>query len=117
MELWWRLRGWKRLRLTSADCPSRLRQMADRVKLTDIVFPGPVTAEFSCLRTDVPKLRIRDGERLETVGEGGLPKYLKGLWAWRRLAAFALLLGLLTVRLPTRVFFFRVEGNGELPER
>ena len=117
MELWWRLRGWKRLRLTSADCPSRLRQMADRVKLTDIVFPGPVTAEFSCLRTDVPKLRIRDGERLETVGEGGLPKYLKGLWAWRRLAAFALLLGLLTVLLPTRVFFFRVEGNGELPER
>ena len=117
MELWWRLRGWKRLRLTSADCPSRLRQMADRVKLTDIVFPGPVTAEFSCLRTDVPKLRIRDGERLEAVGEGGLPKYLKGLWAWRRLAAFALLLGLLTVLLPTRVFFFRVEGNGELPER
>ena len=117
MELWWRIRGWKRLRLTSADCPSRLRQMADRVKLTDIVFPGPVTAEFSCLRTDVPKLRIRDGERLETVGEGGLPKYLKGLWAWRRLAAFALLLGLLTVLLPTRVFFFRVEGNGELPER
>ena len=117
MELWWRLRGWKRLRLTSADCPARLRQMADRVKLTDIVFPGPVTAEFSCLRTDVPKLRIRDGERLETVGEGGLPKYLKNLWAWRRLAAFALLLGLLTVLLPTRVFFFRVEGNGELPER
>lgn len=117
MELWWRLRGWKRLRLTSADCPSRLRQMADRVKLTDIVFPEPVTAEFSCLRTDVPKLRIRDGERLETVGEGGFPKYLKGLWAWRRLAAFALLLGLLTVLLPTRVFFFRVEGNGELPER
>ena len=117
MELWGRLRGWKRLRLTSADCPSRLRQMAERVKLTDIVFPGPVTAEFSCLRTDVPKLRIRDGERLETVGEGGLPKYLKGLWAWRRLAAIALLLGLLTVLLPTRVFFFRVEGNGELPER
>lgn len=117
MELWWRLRGWKRLRLTSADCPSRLRQMADRVKLTDIVFPGPVTAEFSCLRTDVPKLRILDGERLEAIGEGGLPKYLKGLWAWRRLAAFTLLLGLLTVLLPTRVFFFRVEGNGELPER
>ena len=43
MELWWRLRGWKRLRLTSADCPSRLRQMAERVKLTDIVFPEPVT--------------------------------------------------------------------------
>ena len=117
MELWWRLRGWKRLRLTSADCPSRLRQMADRVKLTDIVFPGPVTAEFSCLRTDVPKLRILDGERLEAVGEGGLPKYLKGLWDWRRLVAFAVFLGVMTVLLPTRVFFFRVEGNGELPER
>ena len=117
MELWWRLTGWKRLRLTSADCPARLREIADRVPLEDITFSDGVTAEFRCLRTDVPKLRIRDGERLETVGEGGLPKYLKGLWDWRRLAAFALLLGLLTVLLPTRVFFFRVEGNGTLPER
>lgn len=117
MELWWRIRGWKRLRLTSADCPSRLREIADRVPLEDITLSDGVTAEFRCLGTQVPLIRVRDGERLEAVGEGGLPKYLKGLWAWRRLVMFTLLLGLLTVLLPTRVFFFRVEGNGELPER
>ena len=38
MELWWRLRGWKRLRLTSADCPARLREIADRVPLEDITL-------------------------------------------------------------------------------
>ena len=117
MELWWRLRGWKRLRLTSADCPSRLREIADRVPLEDITLSDGVTAEFRCLGSQVPLIRVRDGEQLEAIGEGGLPKYLKNLWAWRRLVMFALLLGLLTVLLPTRVFFFRVEGNGELPER
>ena len=117
MELWWRLRGWKRLRLTSADCPARLREIADRVPLEDITFSDGVTAEFRCLGSQVPLIRVRDGEHLEAIGEGGLPKYLKNLWAWRRLVMFALLLGLLTVLLPTRVFFFRVEGNGELPER
>ena len=117
MELWWRLRGWKRLRLTSADCPARLREIADRVPLEDITLSDGVTAEFRCLGSQVPLIRVRDGEQLEAIGEGGLPKYLKNLWAWRRLVMFALLLGLLTVLLPTRVFFFRVEGNGELPER
>ena len=76
MELWWRLRGWKRLRLTSADCPARLREIADRVPLEDITFSDGVTAEFRCLGSQVPLIRVRDGEHLEAIGEGGLPKYL-----------------------------------------
>ena len=117
MELWWRLRGWKRLRLTSADCPARLREISNRLPLEDISFPEQVTAEFRCLASDVPMIRVRDGERLETVEAGGLPHVLMRIRQWRRLAAFVLLLGALTVLLPTRVWFFRVEGNGELPER
>ena len=74
MELWWRLRGWKRLRLTSADCPARLREIADRVPLEDITLSDGVTAEFRCLGSQVPLLRVRDGERLEAIGEGGSEK-------------------------------------------
>ena len=117
MELWWRLRGWRRLRLTSADCTARLREISVQIPLEDIAFPEPVTAEFSCLASAAPRIRVRDGESLQTVQEGGLPRLLKGIRDWRRLAAFVLLLGVLTVLLPTRVWFFRVEGNGDLPER
>ena len=117
MQLWWHLRGWKRLRLTSADCPARLREISQRITLEDICFAEELTAEFRCLGSDEKRIRIRDGECLETVLEGGLPTVMHRVWAWRRLAAFCLLLGIMTAVLPTRVFFFRVEGNGELPER
>ena len=33
MELYWRLRGWVRLRLTSADCVPRLREISRELRL------------------------------------------------------------------------------------
>ena len=54
MELWWRLRGWKRLRLTSADCPARLREIADRVPLEDITLSA-----YPVLAKQVEKIRCQ----------------------------------------------------------
>jgi len=117
MQLWWRLRGWVRLRLTSADCAARLRAMSREIRLEDIEFHNDLTASFCISKADADRIEVREGERIEVVTVGGLPSMARRVWEWRRLAVVAVMLGVLTVLLPTRVWFIRVEGNGELPAR
>ena len=117
MELWWRLRGWVRVQLTSADCVSRLRSISRVIRLEHIVFQNDLVVEFDILRSDLKRLKIRDGETVRQVGAGGLPVFMEKIRRWRLLAAVVLFLGILTVFLPTRVLFLRVEGNGEIPAR
>ena len=38
MELWWHIRGWTRLRLTSADCVSRLHSISREIRIENIMF-------------------------------------------------------------------------------
>ena len=117
MELWWRIRGWTRLRLTSADCVSRLHSISREIRIENIAFSDILEAEFDVLRADVEKIQIRDSEQLEIVKTGGFPRYLDGLRRWWILAAVVVLLGVLTVFLPGRILFLRVEGNGEVPSK
>ena len=115
MELWWRVRGWVRLRLTSADCAGRLRELAKQVRLEDIRFVNDLTVEFTVCRRD--HVQVRDGDRLEVLETGGFPKFLETAGRWKSVAAAMVLLGALTVYLQGRVLFFRVEGNAEVPAR
>ena len=117
MELWWRARGWVRLKLTSADCSGRLREMAAEVHLEDIRFVSDLVVTFSVSMAEQERLRVRDGETLETVGSGGLPVVLGRLRRWWAAAAAVLLLGALTVFLQGRILFLRVEGNERVPAR
>ena len=117
MQLWWRFRGWVRLRLTSADCVGRLSAISGEIRMENIAFLSDLEAEFDVLRPDVRKIEVRDGETLNRVKAGGLPATLKRLYRWRLLAAVVLLLMVLTVFLPARILFVRVEGNGEVPAR
>ena len=115
MELWWRIRGWTRLRLTSADCVSRLQTISREIRIVNIAFSDLLEAEFDVLQADVKRIRIRDTEKLEIVISGGFPRYLDGLRRWWILAAVVVLLGALTVFLPGRILFLQVEGNGAVP--
>ena len=117
MELWWRIRGWVRLRLTSADCTGRLRELAKEVRLEDIRFSNDLTVEFTICRRDREKVHVRDGDSLEELKTGGFPKFLEVLGRWKSVAAAVVLLGVLTVFLQGRVLFFRVEGNEAVPAR
>ena len=117
MELWWRVRGWVRLRLTSADCAGRLRELSREIKLADIRFLNDLTAEFTVFREDQQKVSLRDGDILETVEARGLPTVLEAVRRWWMVTGFLLLLGALTVFLQGRVLFFRVEGNERVPAR
>mgnify|MGYP003294124171 CR=1 FL=1 len=117
MEIWWRVRGWVRLRLTTADCSRRLREISREIRLEDIRLENALTAAFTVSRGDWDKIKVRDGDDLELVGAGGLPVHLQVLRRWRIFAGAVVLLGLLTVYLPTRIWFVQVEGNGEIPAR
>ena len=111
----WLLTGWVRLRLTSADPAARLREFAEEYRLEKIVFYDDLTAEFDISAPDAKKLRVRERERLERTGGGGLPRFLAGLARWKILTAAVLLLGVQTVLLPTRIWFVEVRGNGSVP--
>ena len=115
MDPIWKLRGWVRLRLTSADPEGRLREFARQVRLERIEFCDGLTAEFDTAAGEARKLRLTDGERLEKIGGGGLPHLLRRVWQWRIFAAAVMLLGVLTVLLPTRIWFVEVRGNGDVP--
>ena len=117
MELWWHIRGWTRLRLTSADCVSRLQTISREIRIENITFSDILEAEFDVLQADMGKIQIRDSEKLEILRYGGFPRYLDGLRRWWILAAVVVLLGTLTLFLPGRILFLRVEGNGEVPAK
>ena len=115
MELWWRIRGWTRYRLTSADCAGRLRELAGEIRLEDILFDHELTATFTVARGE--QVRVREGDELEAVGTGGLPVALDGVRRWWMAAAMAVLLGAVTIFLQGRILFLTVEGNGQVPAR
>ena len=117
MDLWWKLRGWSRMRLTSADCVSRLQSFSREMRLEEIVFQNDLEAEFTVLQADVKRLEIRDDERLMILHSGGLTMMVNMISRWRILAAMVLMLVVLTVYLPGRILFLRVEGNGRIPAR
>ncbi len=117
MELWWRFRGWTRLRMTSADCAGRLRELAREVHLEDIRFENDLTVLFSVSVGDRDRIRARDGDELVVVANGGLPVQLAQFRSWWMVAAMVVLLGFLTVFFQGRMLFLRVEGNERVPAR
>ena len=117
MDLWWRFRGWARLRVTSADCAGRLRELAQGIRLEDVRFVNELTGEFTISLADLDRVQVREGENLEILACGGLPVQLKRLRRWWMAAAMVVLLSAMTVFLQGRMLFFRVEGNDRLPAR
>ncbi len=115
MDAVWKLTGWVRLRLTSADPAARLREFSGQYRLEKVAFPDDLTAEFDISAPDARSLWVPDGERLERIGGGGIPRLLAGLGRWKILTAAVLILGVLTVFLPTRVWFVEVRGSGGVP--
>ena len=117
MELWWRVRGWIRLRLTSADCAGRLRELAREVQMYDIRFSDDLTAEFTVFHRDRERISVRDGDVLVEIRRGGLPSLWNTVHRWWMVTVFALGIIMLSVLLQGRLLFFRVEGNDRVPER
>ncbi len=114
-DLWWLLGGWRRLRLTSADCIARLEELSRTLRLLDVDWKNEITVEFSLGERDAGTLIVRDGETIEILGRHGLPNLIRQGMRWKTLGVVLLTLGMLTAWIPTRVLFFTVEGNGDVP--
>ena len=117
MEVWWKIRGWVRLRMTSADCPGRLRELSQQMRMEDIHFPDDLTSEFTISIGDRRRITLRDGDNLEQMDAGGMPIWMEAIRRWWMVAGFVLVLLGLTMFLRGRVLFLRVEGNARVPER
>lgn len=101
--------------LTSADIPGALQVIyREGIELWDVVPTGDLTVRFLVDQGNVSRLNsvlAHRGDRLRRIRRLGLSrKVLPWLRHPLLLAGIGLLLAL-TVWLPTRVFFIRVEGN------
>lgn len=121
MDLWWRIGGYLRVRLTGADLARSLRELAAlQLRMDQIEFCSDLTVEFSVARWQYGILEAyqkKNGLTMESVQRRGGPEIVKG-WLRRPLLVLVLisLLGA-SIYIPSRIFFIRVEGNQTIPTR
>jgi len=119
MTFWTRAAGILRAELVSADPEGALGAFTDAgITLDEITPRGALTLEFLLRRGDYPAAEAlcrKRGDSLRVLGRQGLFFAVGALWRRKLLLAGLLFLIGLTALLPTRVLFFRVEGNQTVP--
>ena len=119
MSFWKRAAGIIRAELVSADPEGALRALGEAgIALDEITPKGALTLEFLLRRSACPAAEAlcrKRGDSFRVLGRQGL-WYAAGALRERKLLLTGLvfLLGF-TMLLPTRVLFFRVEGNKAVP--
>lgn len=113
MRLWKSLTGMMKVELTSAEPEITLSEVNEAgIEVFDVSFVNDLTREFRIMRTDfsaVRKIALRRGDSLKTR------QYLGLFWKGKRLLLRpALILGIsmiliLTMYLPSRILFIRVD--------
>lgn len=119
MSFWKQAAGIVRAELVSADPEGALRALGEAgIALDEITPKGALTLEFLLRREDLPAVEAlcrKRGDSFRVLGRQGL---WYAVWALRErkllLTGLLFLIGL-TALLPTRVLFFRVEGNRTVP--
>lgn len=120
MDLWHSLNGLVELEIISADPAASLSRIYNLgIPLENVKFVDELTIRFRVRRQNLKRILVLT----ETRGEQWKILAYKGLY-WRMMALLkrpVLLLGLavlvfLTVFIPTRVLFFRIEGNVNVPD-
>ena len=119
MDLWRLLSGMVEVELTSADPAGALRAINEAgITVYKAQQQGDLTLRFFLQRRDHRKLRLmaeKRGERLAYAGRRGGYWAVKQLFRRPVLMAGAFLILLLTIFLPTRIYFVEVEGNVSIP--
>lgn len=120
MDLWHSLNGLVEMEIISADPAASLSRIYNLgITLENVKFADELTIRFRVRRQNLKRILLLT----EARGEQWNILAYKGLY-WRMIALLkrpVLLLGLavlffLTVFLPTRVLFFRIEGNVNVPD-
>ncbi len=121
MDLWHSLNGMVTFQITSAD-PAGMLSMLHRhgIPMEDIHFLDELTLHFQVQRqhrkTVITFVEKRGGQ-WKILSRKGIFWGLRGLLKRPVLVSGLLIFLLLTMFLPTRIYFFRVEGNSTVPEK
>lgn len=121
MDFWQSVNGMVRLRIICADPAGILTAVHNAgIVLYQISMPDELTLKITVRRQDAKALHHllkNKGVDIQRDGKKGLYWSLRGLMKRPVLVGGILCLLLLCTFLPTRVFFFRVEGNVNVPTR
>ena len=120
MSFWRSLAGELEAELLTADPPGSLRAIArEDIPLSHVLLTGELTLTFRVRRGDYGHLRSlcrRRGEKLTLRRRIGIYWPIKQLRKRPVLVLGLTFLLAATLWVPTRVFFFRVEGNARLTQ-
>lgn len=121
MGLWNSLSGTLRIEFTSADTAASMRRLNDYgVRLSNTVAVNDLTVQADISRQDLEKTKAvleKRGETVKLLRKSGLYWSGKGILKRPVLLAFMSIYLLLSFYLPTRIFFVRVEGNTQIPDK
>lgn len=121
MDLWHSLNGMVTFQITSAD-PAGMLSVLHRhgIPLENIHFLDELTLHFQVQRQHrktVITFVEKRGDQWKILSHKGVFWQLQGLLKRPVLMFGVLSFLLLTMFLPTRIYFFRVEGNSAVPEK
>ena len=121
MGIWKGSTGMIQVELTSADITGALSAINDaRIRIWNASAHGDLTIRFWAERHDNRKLSAlaeKRGERLEVIRKKGLYWTLKNLLRRPVLVVGTVLLLMMVLFIPTRIYFVQVEGNETVPEK
>jgi len=119
MRIWQVLEGGATVKLHSADVVGFLQILQRKgIAVEEVKFRDELTVEFRIEQRNVAWLQqlVRQrGEEMVILKRQGLFWGIQSLYKRPLLVGGIALYLLLTVFLPTRIFFFRVEGNEKIP--
>lgn len=110
-----------RILITAADIPAALQSMSEEgITLTELIYVDPLQVRACMDRRYLPQaeqILKRSGAKIRVESKHGLNWGLHGLLR-RPLLILSMLIFLFTaLYIPSRVLFFRVEGNTTIPTR
>ena len=121
MDLWQSLGGTVWVTVTSAD-PTKILLIAQQrnITLDNITWIDDLTIRFCVSRQDfkiLNKLLKSRGDKVKIVKKSGIYWRLKGYLRRPVLLTGVLALLITGMYIPSRIYFFRVEGNSTIPTR
>ncbi|MBE6940724.1 MAG: hypothetical protein E7455_00330 [Ruminococcaceae bacterium] len=121
MDLWKSVNGAVTIEVTSADIAGMLCALHEHcIPLEHVQFKDELCCAFRVQRQHVKAVKIiieKRGETWKIIGRTGIHWQLRSLLKRPVLICGITAIILLTVLIPTRIFFFKVEGNSAVPDR
>ena len=120
MNLWQSLTGMVQVEVTSAVMQKTLEALTGQgIPIYHMEQPDPITAVFSIARPNLGRVAAyckKHGNSLQLRGKSGLWWQAAALRKRPVVLAGLVVLLFTVLYLPTRVFFFTVEGNASVPD-